>query len=601
MESIIYVISVMFIFITFMLLKKSEEKISLIKFGVINIVCLLCYNALVCFILSEFKITITLYLLAIINAVVGAVFLFFIIKDKKIQKYSFKSQDAIAVLVILIATLIISFSNFGLELNIKYMTLDAGNHFGAAREFYEYGTLVDNLENEAVTDCFMTGAYTNTGILFKIFAPFISEINIYRVFIAFDMLTFFLVGIAMYSLIEKLINTRLNFILSMLMIIFFIAGYPCLCHIYGYSYLQVGILIFAIIISVLQYYETDFDKKIIYGILALLNYGLFFTYCIFIPVIYLAELIYIIKKRREINKKLFTKANITIFVVVFLIASLCGIYYFVVPHLLHAQSHNGETFVNLEGYIYRNIWSNFIFLFPIALLCLKKKNDDTYIWGTNLAILIIVMLIYMICMNLFKLSTYYYYKFNFILWLLLWYGAIYAINTLEGKLKTIMKCYISLYMIIGVVVIYNSNVRITYDTYNFNESIKDVYEVFGTNKKIIKDSIYDFNKNHIEGFKFIEDNLKLEKNNTMIIGTTAQQYWILGYFNYKNVADIRVKEYNQEYYFGIDLNKWVDGEYKYLIVLNNYYNYSFYESFYNKLKSGKVIFKNSDCTIYINE
>ena len=46
------------------------------------------------------------------------------------------------------------------------------------------------VENIDTANAMMPGAYSNIGILFKVFAPFIGEMNLYNVFIGFDIFVY---------------------------------------------------------------------------------------------------------------------------------------------------------------------------------------------------------------------------------------------------------------------------------------------------------------------------------------------------------------------------------------------------------------------------
>ncbi len=84
---IIYVISIILLLITFILIKKTDKRINIISFISIALVMLLCYNALVCYILTFIVVPITLLNLTIINAVFTVLMGFIIYKKREIQKY----------------------------------------------------------------------------------------------------------------------------------------------------------------------------------------------------------------------------------------------------------------------------------------------------------------------------------------------------------------------------------------------------------------------------------------------------------------------------------------------------------------------------------
>ena len=591
MQQIIYVLSVIYIFVTFILYKKSDEKISLLKFLTISVVTFLCYNTFVCFIISTINIPITLLILSIINMVPGTLLLYFIVKDKKIQKYSIEIKNIIATIFIVIITLTFLNLNFGFDLNIKYIMTDASVHYMAARDFYKNDKLLNKVEDTPISKEFMTGTYVNTGILFKIVEPIIGETNFYKVFILFDTFLLCLMGLTMYIAIQNIIKNKFNFVISLIMILIFIAGYPLNSYIYGYCYLQLGILIIVTIINILQFFNYKINKKIIYTLLLILNFAIFFTYCIFLPIVYIVEFIYILKKNKGEYKKIITAKNALIILIIFIIPIICGLFYFVIPHI--QQANDGKIFLNIEGYIYRNCWSNFILILPLSLLCLKKKNDDTYIWLIFISILVIFMSIFFILINKFNLSTYYYYKYNFVLWFMLWYGAIYGINLdFKMKFKIPIVIYLSIYIIMAIVSLNVKNVDVTKETFDNDENITNAFDIFGINRTIIKYEAVDFDQKELQLLEYIYNNIDLNKDNIALIVNPRQESWFYAMFNYKNKEDL------QEGVTEHDIEKWNNKEYKYMLVL---YRSMYYAQYYDIINYTELVAENEEGAIYINK
>ena len=398
MQQIAYILSAICLLITLILVKKSKNKISFIKYFFISIVIFMCYNAFVCYALDLANIKLTLLNLTSVNFIFAGIITIFIVKKKEIQTYSINKKDILAFIIILIVGITILFVNYGFDINIKYLTTDSAIHFGSARYLYQESEQLDNL--------FQTGAYTNTGILFKLVSDIIGYTNLHKAFIVFDTFTFILMGLALYCAIEKLIKTKFNFAISMIAIVVFMLGYPLNSFVFGYVYLQVGLIIVATIINVLQLFSDEVDRKQLYIGLALLNFGIFFSYCIFIPIVYIVEFIYIYIKRYKETKKIISIKNILIFIGIFAIPIICGLCRFVIPHLVNAAAGDIPAFYDMEGYIYRNCWSNFILILPLALLCLKKKNDETMVWGIFTCVLVIGMLIYFILIRKFDIMVY---------------------------------------------------------------------------------------------------------------------------------------------------------------------------------------------------
>lgn len=586
----IYTFSIICLFILSLLIERKKEKINMIKSIAITIVCLVCYNTFICFLFSSIRIPITLVSLAICNFCISIILIIDIIKKKKVQKYIVKIKDIIAISIILGITVTTAFWNFTSELNIKYIMTDAAVHFRAAREFYENDALLDKTENTTTSKIFMAGAYTNTGILFKVFEPIVGEENLYKLFIIFDIFTYFMSGLIMYVSINKFIKSKLGYILSLIFTLIFMLGYPYNCLIYGYAYLQVGIIIAETIVAVFQDKNEEYNKKIVSVQLLLLNFGLFFSYLLLIPVVYLAEGLYFLFDQYRNNRKYFSKENIVTILITLIIPAILGIVYFVIPQFFQEQK---QLFLTVEGYIYRNYWSNFIIILPLTLLCFKLKNKDVQFLSLLLLTLIFVMILMFIAVRFLNFSTYYYCKFNFLLWFLLWYGAMVTVNLSTDKLryKIVIICYTIFYLIFAVNA-FNKGTPITKEYYS-KETLMDAFDIFGINKTIALKVSTDFTKEDMDLVNYVRDNIDLENEKMLIISKERQEHWIFSLLNYKNREESEMERFNVS-----EVDMWNEGEkYKYAIV--------FFESEkYNILKDNfiekNVIFRNEKGVIYEN-
>lgn len=197
---ILYCLIALVLFLSSILVKKTDKKISIITTVAITAILALCYNIFVCYILDKIKIPITLLSLTIINLAVSAGFIIKIAKDKQIQQYTIGKRDIIFTIILLAVILLIAYKEFGFPLQIKYFSTDAAMmHYDTSYKFYQKAELlsVEDFKN------IMPGLYINVGILFKIFAPFIGEFYLYKILILFDLSTLFLMGLLFYSLVRK--------------------------------------------------------------------------------------------------------------------------------------------------------------------------------------------------------------------------------------------------------------------------------------------------------------------------------------------------------------------------------------------------------------
>ncbi len=93
--AILYVLTLILLGISFMIFKKSEEKLNFIKWLIIYIVSLLGYNILIGMVLGLLNITSHIWLLSIINILVAVGLSYKAIKYKKVQKYFVRKIDII--------------------------------------------------------------------------------------------------------------------------------------------------------------------------------------------------------------------------------------------------------------------------------------------------------------------------------------------------------------------------------------------------------------------------------------------------------------------------------------------------------------------------
>ena len=98
----IYVLTMIILGIAFMLYKKSEEKLSFVKWLIILILTIISYNIAIAMFFGLLAIASNMLMLSIVNLAFAALLGFKAIKNKDIQKYYFSKMEIAGLLVILI-------------------------------------------------------------------------------------------------------------------------------------------------------------------------------------------------------------------------------------------------------------------------------------------------------------------------------------------------------------------------------------------------------------------------------------------------------------------------------------------------------------------
>ena len=82
---IIYAISLLALVICFILIKKTDKKLNILGFIAITIGTVFCYNTFICYILTFFKLPVTLSVLSLTNTISTLILIFYIKRKSKIH------------------------------------------------------------------------------------------------------------------------------------------------------------------------------------------------------------------------------------------------------------------------------------------------------------------------------------------------------------------------------------------------------------------------------------------------------------------------------------------------------------------------------------
>lgn len=576
--TIIYIISAIILFTLTILIKKTEEKLEIIKSITLTLVLTFAYNTFSCYILNLVNIPITLTSLAIINFIFAIMIAIKIIRNKEIQKYTISKTNTIAFIIIVVVATIIMNTNFRNLTKIRYVSMDSREHYKAGREFSEITDLFkEQSPNTTTGSTFMPGAYTNVGIIFKTLNPHIGTVELYKAYIIFEAFVYMLTGIMFYMLLEKCCNKLNSKIITIIFSIIYILGYPLNAWISGFHYLILGILFVETIIYLIKESENlNFGYTLIATLL--LNFGLILSYSLFCPFIYLSEFIYYIYKyTKHKNKiKLFLLTLVTL-----ILPGIIGIVYLILPSLGKVGGY-----IALEGWVYKNLWSNFILFIPFAIyyIYINIKNRKLTFDNVVFSLLVAYMVILFIGTKIEKCSEYYFYKNYFILWLIIVYSSIRGMIEFakEKNTKYILIIYTAIYLtIFGINLHYNK----VYISNKNNDAFNNVMEIFTFNKTMIEAKDAEFMKNDElqllkEMENIIEDNWQQE-NNILLVTDPNEGRWIQSLTGYINPL-------SQDQKHAIENLK--QENYKYIVTFENKRTYKDIEK-YIKKENMKIIYE----------
>ncbi|MBQ7240899.1 MAG: hypothetical protein IJS56_05635 [Bacilli bacterium] len=515
--NILFLISTIFLIVTFIIIKKNNSKENIIKWIFLSIIFFFCFNTIIVFLLSIFNIVAYMWLRSIIFFGLGIYFLYLIIKKKMLQMYYFKVSDLIALIGIVACVFFIAVNRFR-DGGFYFETTDPAAHFAMAQRFYKQPTLTMDMKNELfyhnkAFDLFFS--YTSLGTVFEYLGNNSSVFNAY-VFIIFELFVLGFSSYLFYLTFNKEKTKIVSKFFTLILAIVYMFSFPLNNLIFGFHYLGLSILIINSIIILFENYFSvkNPNKMFYYIILGIANFNVFTSYYLFVPIVYGGEGLYLsvkwlFKKEIAFNEALFHL--LYTLVSPFIIGMII---FFVYPRFIPSNGPNINPFM-LEGYIYRNLIGDFLVFIPFVIYALinniRKKELDLVTFSFPF---MLVFLLGLFCWIFFgDAGTYYFYKMYYLLALLIYL-------TIGKELHNSFNIYhIFTLFIVVLLFFYGIDFEGKVSGRNFLlnpiNSISTIESIQNHNKTIVKvrDPIYSKKE-----MKSLENIFKVLKENNVVSG-----------------------------------------------------------------------------------
>ncbi len=596
--SILYFITVLVLFITVMLIKKTDKKLNFIGSIIITIIAFMSYQTILAYFLDLVKIPITLLTISIVNIIaILILWTLYYFKIKQFQKYTLKKQDVIFIIILMIVNIPILYKEFGALENFRYISTDSTMHCQAAITFSKSNFLLDSMPYwEAVNPTFMIASYVNDGLLMKALIGVIGGFNLYKIYQFTDISYYLMIGCIFYLLLtsSKRCNTNLKYFVAYIISIIFMIGYPLNSTITGFHYFTLGILEFIAILYVIKnLYEEN--KTITYILLFLLNTTIMLTYNLLAPIIYVAEFFYVVYSWKQKVEKIFSKKHILEILILFIIPGMIGLSFFLLPRIFGDIVLENQQQLWIDGYIYINYYSNIIIFIPFLIYYIieKVKENKLNIELITLFSIVIFIVLLFVGLSMGYVSTYYLMKQYFILnmiVLVLFYKVICRIIDSSSTEKILAVLLVGFYSIMLIINLLFINVG-AYDFTNKNENATKIFDIYNSNKAIMKLVQWYFTDDRMDAIEYIYENQLIDGQNLLYLGDYVDNFLFKMFFTYENREGID-KNNVQEH-----IEKWNEGKYEYLVV---FLKQTYLDSYTNNLnlENSEIIFETENCVIY---
>ena len=170
--SLFYIATVVILFVSFLLVKKSDSKLNFVSMCILSAITYLAYNIAICMVFGSFNITTNLLFLSVTNIIIAILFIVIMVRKKEIQSFEFRIKDFIAMFICLLIVAYISKSQYRtFDLTVANGSVDASMHYSAATNFADNMKILAKIDNQTGYNfkTMQTGAYINDGIFMNVF------------------------------------------------------------------------------------------------------------------------------------------------------------------------------------------------------------------------------------------------------------------------------------------------------------------------------------------------------------------------------------------------------------------------------------------------
>lgn len=443
-KSILYFLTYIILAVGFLLYKKQEDKLLLSVWLPVTAIFSMCYQAMMVGIIDLLHMPVNFLSVGIINLLLGLYLWIHIFREKQVQKYKIEMVDVVMWGILFIGILLIVEKRFSFNLNLNYNAVDPAVHLSQAMGVFR---------NESV-DSMYYAAFHN-GMLIHLLSFLVTPFCYFKLFILSDIAHLLLAGLMFFALIRKYCTTRYMQMAGIVLTGLYLVGYPLNSMLFGFSYFGMGITVIGYLLCVAQMYEEKaIPRAFLIGMLSVGCLGIFVSYMMFVPVVFFGLLVFILIEQAK-EKKLISFKTIMVGMGIFLIPTIIGLLK-TFSGFFGSVSDGGQgekvaSAIATEGGIYRDLFSNFVFLFPFAIFAvvriIKNKKNSFLIWLFLFEHLFVLILFVKVLKG--QVSGYYYYKNYYLLWLLYFSMIFVALQYFEKTAQEIMVyAFISYFLVL---------------------------------------------------------------------------------------------------------------------------------------------------------
>lgn len=416
------------------LVYKVPERVSLIRSMVICYITELCFGAVVVGVYSLIGIPVGLTSLGIAYCVMGLSVWVIIICRKKVQKVKIINWDVYTAIVIVLWFSFIFIKVFTLSIENVYILIDPARHFQFA---------LNVLDTGKVSTMYFAEVYN--AVVIELLAPFLQRITLYKAFILADSFANLINVFMFYCLLATFVKSGFVKVIAPFVSCLYFMGWPFYSSVItGFVYLGWGVTLLAYVVYLLiKLYDSE-DRRnriALLGLVLVGGFSLLACYLLFVVIlagVVLLSLVFTARKNGFVVSK---RRMLTIGIIISLLA--VGIFTFCFWGFFKGDMTYVLNALRADGAIAKEPYQDFVFLMPGVMYMgwkyIRRKEVNMILISIGVILAFIGMTFIMCLCGI--ISSYYYYKPYYLLWLFAWVINVAFIEHLFDKDKVMLFTY----------------------------------------------------------------------------------------------------------------------------------------------------------------
>lgn len=367
----------------------------------------------------------------------------------KSEKPFCDKRDMVVWCCLAIVCIVCFIKQFGIPPQVSFLASDA-----AAHDYASYAIATGEPGRGA-----QYLSYLVSGSMMAVFDFAITRETSFIIFEIMETFLLFFSGTAFYSVLATICK-KLSTPFIALLTILYLLGYPLNNMLFGFSYLGIAVTVITLLVFACLSIDAWGRKAIAFGSIALLLFEVAISYSLFAPPVYLGVFIFlIVKMKRDGDKASRIVAGLF---AVFTVPSLLAMVLVFAHYFINSGQNFGDV-IGSEGGIFRDLYASFIFVVPFSVhgFCryCKTRRIDLLVLLTSLFVVYSLALFVLCALDL--VSTYYFYKLYYVLWMQFFLFAGCSVQYLSEKTPGMLVSYASVWLIVFLLAFTGLDAKLT--------------------------------------------------------------------------------------------------------------------------------------------